>query len=181
MNIIITGCSKGIGYELVKMMSCENKVFAVSRNIHPIEKLKSNSDYSDNIIPLSFDVAQLKQSQFDQLISENKIRKGNVLEVANIAGIQAAKKTHELIPLCHSLSLSYVKIQFEISKNKNLIEITSEACSVGKTGVEMEALTAVSVAALTIYDMCKSLDKEITITDIKLKHKSGGKSGIFNA
>ena len=115
------------------------------------------------------------------LISENKIRKGNVLEVANIAGIQAAKKTHALIPLCHSLSLSYVKIQFEISKNKNLIEITSEACSVGKTGVEMEALTAVSVAALTIYDMCKSLDKEITITDIKLKHKSGGKSGIFNA
>ena len=115
------------------------------------------------------------------LISENKILKGNVLEVANIAGIQAAKKTHELIPLCHSLSLSYVKIQFEISKNKNLIEITSEACSVGKTGVEMEALTAVSIAALTIYDMCKSLDKEITITDIKLKHKSGGKSGIFNA
>ena len=115
------------------------------------------------------------------LISENKIRKGNVLEVANIAGIQAAKKTHELVPLCHSLSLLYVKIQFEISKNKNLIEITSEACSVGKTGVEMEALTAVSVAALTIYDMCKSLDKEIKITDIKLKHKSGGKSGVFNA
>ena len=73
MNIIITGCSKGIGYELVKLMSCENKVYAVSRNILPIEKLKSNSDYSDNIIPLSFDVAQLKQSQFDQLISENKI------------------------------------------------------------------------------------------------------------
>ena len=115
------------------------------------------------------------------LISENKIRKGNVLEVANIAGIQAAKKTHELIPLCHSLSLSYVNLQFDISKNKRFIEITSEACSVGKTGVEMEALTAVSVAALTIYDMCKSLNKEITITDIKLKHKSGGKSGIFNA
>ena len=75
----------------------------------------------------------------------------------------------------------FVKIQFQISKNKSLIEIISEACSVGKTGVEMEALTAVSVAALTIYDMCKSLDKEITITDIKLKHKSGGKSGIFNA
>ena len=115
------------------------------------------------------------------LISENKIRKGNVLEVANIAGIQAAKKTQELIPLCHSLSLSYIKMQFEISTKKNLIEITSEACSVGKTGVEMEALTAVSVAALTIYDMCKFLDKEITITDIKLIHKSGGKSGIFNA
>ncbi len=116
-----------------------------------------------------------------KLISENKILKGNVLEVANIAGIQAVKKTHELIPLCHPLSLSYVKIQFEVSKNKNLIEITSEVCSVGKTGVEMEALTAVSAAALTIYDMCKSLDKKITITDIKLKHKSGGKSGIFNA
>ena len=107
--------------------------------------------------------------------------KGSIFNTAILAGTLAAKKTHELIPLCHSLSLSYVKIQFEISKNKNLIEITSEACSIGKTGVEMEALTAVSVAALTIYDMCKSLDKEITITDIKLKHKSGGKSGIFNA
>ena len=84
-----------------------------------------------------------------------------------------------LLPVIPIIGIS--NYQFEISKNKNLIEITSEACSVGKTGVEMEALTAVSVAALTIYDMCKSLDKEITITDIKLKHKSGGKSGIFNA
>ena len=115
------------------------------------------------------------------LISENKMPKGSVLQVAKIAGIQAAKKTDELIPLCHSLALSYIKLQFDISENKNFIEITSEACSVGKTGVEMEALTAGSSAALTIYDMCKSLDKEITITDIKLKHKSGGKSGIFNA
>ncbi len=125
--------------------------------------------------------AVILNNEILNLISENKIRKGNVLEVANIAGIQAAKKTHELIPLCHSLSLSYVKMEFEVCKNKKLIEITSEVCSFGRTGVEMEALTAVSVAALTIYDMCKSLDKKIAVIDIKLIYKSGGKSGVFNA
>ena len=113
------------------------------------------------------------------LISKNQIRKGNVLEIANIAGIQAAKKTHELIPLCHSLSLSYVKIEFEVCKNKKLIEITSEVCSFGRTGVEMEALTAVSIAALTIYDMLKAVDKKILINNIHLLSKSGGKSGEF--
>ena len=114
------------------------------------------------------------------LIIEDKIQKGNVIQVANIAGIQASKKTHELIPLCHPLDLSYIKLKFNICNDDNSIEIISEACTVGKTGVEMEALTAASTAALTIYDMCKSIDKKIIISELKLKHKSGGKSGTFN-
>ena len=118
----------------------------------------------------------------DTLLSifENNIAKGNVLDVANIAGIQAAKNTSNLIPLCHHLQISYVKINFEPNKTKNEIKITSEVSCNGKTGVEMEALTAVCIAALTIYDMCKSIDKKIEINNIRLIHKSGGKSGTFD-
>ena len=108
-------------------------------------------------------------------------KKGDVFQVANIAGILAAKKTDEIIPLCHSLPISYVKIAFNPDLKNSCVKIESEASLIGKTGVEMEALTAVSVAALTIYDMCKSLDKTISISSIKLIHKSGGKSGVFNA
>ena len=115
-----------------------------------------------------------------QLITENKIKKGDVFQVANLAGIQAAKKTDSLIPLCHSLPLSYVKIDFGVDKKNNCVNIKAEASLIGKTGVEMEALTAVSISALTIYDMCKSVDKTININSIKLIHKSGGKTGIFN-
>ncbi len=153
----------------------------------------SHLDYNDspNMVDISFKenskriarasgVVNINRKTLE-LISNNKIRKGNVLQVANIAGIQAAKKTHELIPLCHSLSLSYVKLDFKICMKENLLEINSEVSTIGKTGVEMEALTAVSSAALAIYDMCKSVDKKIIISDIKLKYKSGGKSGIFNA
>ena len=114
------------------------------------------------------------------LILKNKIKKGDVFQIANIAGIQAAKMTDNLIPLCHSLPLSYVNIKFEIDNELNCINIYAEASLIGKTGVEMEALTAVSVAALTIYDMCKSVDKSIEITSIKLNHKSGGKTGTYN-
>ncbi len=114
------------------------------------------------------------------LILDQKIQKGDVFQVANLAGIMAAKKTDQLIPLCHSLPISYIKINFETRKEESCIIITAEASLIGKTGVEMEALTAVSVSALTIYDMCKSVDKTITISSIKLKHKSGGKSGVFN-
>ncbi len=113
-------------------------------------------------------------------IIDKNISKGNVLDVANIAGIQAAKNTSQLIPLCHSLQLSYIKLNFNPNKSENLIKITSEVSCFGKTGVEMEALTAVSAAALTIYDMCKSMDKYIRINNIYLVHKSGGKSGIFD-
>jgi cyclic pyranopterin monophosphate synthase len=103
--------------------------------------------------------------------------KGNPLEVARIAGIQAAKRTSELIPMCHPLPLSMVDVTTEITDNG--IAIRSIAATTGPTGVEMEALTAASVAALTIYDMCKALDKSIVIREVRLERKSGGKSGDF--
>ena len=121
------------------------------------------------------------KSETLQKILDIKIKKGDVLSVAKLAGIMAAKKTDQLIPLCHSIPLSYVNIDLEPDIKKSCIKIKAEASLVGKTGVEMEALTAVSVASLTIYDMCKSVDREIVISDIKLTHKSGGKSGEFNA
>ena len=121
------------------------------------------------------------QKETLSLINKNKIKKGDVFQVANIAGIQAAKKTDNLIPLCHSLPLSYVKITFSSDEKNNCVNIKAEASLIGKTGVEMEALTAVSISALTIYDMCKSVDKTMKIDSVKLIHKSGGKTGIFNA
>ena len=114
-------------------------------------------------------------------ILDLKIKKGDVLNIAKLAGIMAAKKTDQLIPLCHSIPLSFVKVDLEPNIEESSINITAEASLVGKTGVEMEVLTAVSVAGLTIYDMCKAIDKEIIFTNIKLIHKSGGKSGEFNA
>ena len=132
-----------------------------------------------------FKLLHIHQSFHRTLLEKNlspltKAIKGNVLDIANIAGIQAAKNTSQLIPLCHPLQLSHIKIIFEPDKNNNKIKITSEISCDGKTGVEMEALTAVCTAALTIYDMCKSLDKRITINDVRLIHKSGGKSGVFH-
>ncbi|NIR51437.1 cyclic pyranopterin monophosphate synthase MoaC [candidate division KSB1 bacterium] len=111
------------------------------------------------------------------LIREDKIRKGNPFQVARIAGIMAAKKTHELIPLCHPLQLSNVEVELTLSSNG--VEIESRVVCVGKTGVEMEALTAVSMAALTVYDMCKAVDKSMVIGDIRLVKKSGGRSGTY--
>ena len=114
-------------------------------------------------------------------ILDLEIKKGDVLNVAKLAGIMAAKKTDQLIPLCHSIPLSYVNVDLEPNIEESSVNITAEASLIGKTGVEMEALTAVSVAGLTIYDMCKAIDREMIITNIKLIHKSGGKSGEFNA
>ncbi len=111
------------------------------------------------------------------LISDNKIAKGNVFETARLAGILAAKKTCELIPLCHQLNLASVYIDFNIVKKMKKVDIKARAKCTGQTGVEMEALTAVSVAALTIYDMCKAVDKAMVISDIMLMEKRGGKSG----
>ena len=116
-----------------------------------------------------------------QKILDVKIKKGDVFNVAKLAGIMAAKKTDQLIPLCHSITLSYVNIDLEPDIINSCVKIKAEASLVGKTGVEMEAFIAVSVASLTIYDMCKSVDREMVISDIKLIHKSGGKSGDFNA
>ena len=122
---------------------------------------------------------ELHISQFAwQLIRENNIKKGDVLAAARIAGIMAAKKTSELIPLCHQLNLSSVKINIDNS-NANIVAIEAVASCQGQTGVEMEALTAVAVAALTVYDMIKAVDKTAVITNIRLVAKSGGKSGNY--
>ncbi|MFH0924618.1 MAG: cyclic pyranopterin monophosphate synthase MoaC [bacterium] len=114
-----------------------------------------------------------------ELIINNKAAKGNVLEVARIAGIMATKQTANLIPMCHSLAITGVEITFANNQQTSLIEIEARVKTIGQTGVEMEALTAVSVTALTIYDMCKAYDKGMTINNIHLIEKSGGKSGRF--
>ncbi len=113
------------------------------------------------------------------LIEEGGVGKGDVLGVAQTAGIMAAKQTGQLIPMCHPLFLTGVEINFTISQEARAVEIEARVSTVGKTGVEMEALTAVSVAALTIYDMCKAVDKDMVISEIYLQEKTGGKSGDY--
>lgn len=115
------------------------------------------------------------------LIKKQRVPKGDVLTVAQTAGIMAAKKTPDLLPLCHPLLLSNVAVEFSFPANGASVKITATVRGKGKTGFEMEALAAVSVAALTIYDMCKMLDKGMTITDIRLLKKTGGKSGTYTA
>jgi cyclic pyranopterin phosphate synthase len=110
-------------------------------------------------------------------ISEDRIKKGNVLTVAKIAGICAAKKTGELIPLCHPLSPEHIDIEFHPEPEKGILKVNSSVSVSAKTGAEMEALQAVAQAALTVYDMCKAVDRGITITELQLIHKDGGKSG----
>ncbi|MDO9530298.1 MAG: cyclic pyranopterin monophosphate synthase MoaC [Syntrophales bacterium] len=112
-------------------------------------------------------------------IEQGEVPKGDVLGVARIAGIMAAKKTSDIIPMCHPLELTGINIDFSSSIEKGEITIKANVKTVGKTGVEMEAMTAVSAAALAIYDMCKSADRGIILSDIKLITKSGGKSGTF--
>jgi cyclic pyranopterin phosphate synthase len=112
-----------------------------------------------------------------EAIREHRTPKGDPLEVARLAGIMAAKRTSELIPLCHPLPLDHADVQVELRSGG--VEIVATARTEGKTGVEMEALTAVSVAALTLYDMCKAIDKGMVITDIRLESKSGGRSGDY--
>ncbi len=112
------------------------------------------------------------------LVMDKKVAKGDVLEVARVAGIMGAKKTSGLVPMCHPLNLSSVKIDYT-NNNQNSIEIISEVKVTAKTGVEMEALAAVLVCSLTIYDMCKSADRSMSISDIYLTKKSGGKSGTY--
>ena len=107
--------------------------------------------------------------------------KGDVLGVARLAGIMAAKRTADLIPLCHPLALSKVSVDFHPDAATSSVEITATCKLKGRTGVEMEALTAAAIAALTIYDMCKAVDRAMTVTDLRLVHKSGGKSGAFSA
>lgn len=115
------------------------------------------------------------------LILGNEVKKGDVLGVARVAGIMAAKKTSAIIPLCHPLNITSVTVDFETKSEPACVEITACAKVASKTGVEMEALTAVAAAALTIYDMCKAVDKAMRITDVRLVKKTGGKSGTFEA
>jgi len=115
------------------------------------------------------------------LIEAGGVKKGDVYTVARLAGIMAAKKTADLIPLCHPLPIQNVQVDLVSNQKESCVDITATASLYGRTGIEMEALTAVSVAGLAIYDMCKAVDKAMRITDVRLTHKSGGKSGTFNA
>lgn len=115
-----------------------------------------------------------------KLIEQKKAKKGDVLAVAQLAGIMAAKRTPDLIPLCHPLSLSSVAVTLSLDPKRKAVDIEATCKLNGRTGVEMEALTAASVAALTVYDMCKSVDRGMVISEVKLVHKSGGKSGVWN-
>ncbi len=119
------------------------------------------------------------QSQTLQLLADGGLPKGDVIATARIAGIQAAKRTHELIPLCHALALSKVTVDFELDMQNNCVHVSALCRLTGQTGVEMEALTAVSVACLTLYDMCKAVDKSMRIEGMQLDTKVGGKSGDY--
>ena len=123
----------------------------------------------------------LMQAETLDLIVSGSARKGDVLGTARIAGIMAAKRTHDLIPLCHPLALSRVSVELEPDREASAVEVTATVKVTGQTGVEMEALTAASVAGLTVYDMVKAVDRGIRISDIRLVRKSGGKSGTFEA
>jgi len=121
---------------------------------------------------------RMQPATFD-IIKKGGTAKGDVLTVAQLAGISAAKKTPDLIPLCHTILIDSVNVEFSLDEAGSAVEITGTVDSTGKTGVEMEALTTVSVAALTIYDMCKAVDRGMKIENVRLVHKSGGKSGTI--
>ncbi len=114
-----------------------------------------------------------------RLIKFGGVKKGDVLAIAQVAGVMGAKRTSDLIPLCHPLPITGVDLSFELDEERSAVEITASARIVGKTGVEMEALAAVTTAALTVYDMCKAVDKDMVIDQVRLVHKVGGKSGEY--
>ena len=137
------------------------------------------TDKEDSLrVAVAQGVVSMNPETFEKIYDQS-VKKGNVLETARIAGIMAAKKTSELIPMCHPLLISHISVDFYPDKAASSIRIEALARVTGQTGVEMEAMAAVSVAALTIYDMCKSYDRNMIISDILLLEKSGGKSGIF--
>ena len=139
-------------------------------------------DVSDKDVTERVAVAKgsvLMQPETLRLIQGGAMKKGDVLAVAQLAGIMAAKRTPDLIPLCHPLALTSVSVDLSCDPGRNAVDVTATCKLKGRTGVEMEALTAVSVATLTVYDMCKAVDKGMRITDIRLMHKSGGKSGTY--
>ena len=123
----------------------------------------------------------IMQPETAAMIRDGGVKKGDVLSVARLAGILGAKRTPDLIPLCHPLALTSVKVDLTLDEARNAVDITATCKLKGRTGVEMEALTAVSVAALTVYDMCKAVDRGMRITEVRLTHKAGGKSGSYEA
>ena len=150
---------------------------------HVNEEGKANMvDVGDKVDTLRYSVAkatvQLNAEAF-KLVKENKMKKGDVMNVAKLAGIMAAKQTASLIPLCHNIPLTNIEVEMKLEELTHSVVIEGKVKCFGKTGVEMEALTCVSVAALTVYDMCKALSKHIVIADVQLMEKDGGKSGYF--
>ncbi len=123
----------------------------------------------------------IMQPETAAMIRDGGVKKGDVLSVARLAGIMGAKRTPDLIPLCHPLALTSVKVDLTLDEARNAVDIIATCKLKGRTGVEMEALTAVSVAALTVYDMCKAVDRGMRITEVRLTHKAGGKSGSYEA
>lgn len=115
------------------------------------------------------------------LLADGRLPKGDALPVARLAGIQAAKRTHELIPLCHQVRLTSVEVEVEVDADSGVATVTAAARALDRTGVEMEALTAASVAALTLYDLCKAVQRDVAITDLRLRSKEGGRSGTWVA
>jgi len=142
-------------------------------------KMVDVTDKSDTVREAVAQATVTMQKETLRRIIDRQIEKGDVLGVAQTAGIMAAKKTAELIPMCHQLNITSVEMEFLPHEAASQIEVRAQVKITGKTGVEMEALVAVSVASLTIYDMCKAIDRGITISDIKLLRKSGGKSGRY--
>ena len=139
-------------------------------------------DVSDKAVTERSATAQASvhmQPETLQLIRTGGVKKGDVLQVGRLAGIMAAKRTSDLIPLCHPLGLNAVEVDLVCDSERNAVDISATCHVKSRTGVEMEALTAASVAALTVYDMCKSVDRGMHITDLRLTHKAGGKSGEF--
>lgn len=142
-------------------------------------KMVDVSEKNDSVREaVAFASISMKRETLER-IKAGSISKGDVLAVAQVGGIMGAKNTSQIIPMCHPIMISGCDISFELNYKESKIDITATAKTVGKTGIEMEALTAVSTAALTIYDMCKAVDREMIISNIMLLKKSGGKSGIF--
>ncbi len=133
------------------------------------------------VVMLPETLALIRQQQTAPPAEDGPLRKGNVLAVAQVAGVMAAKSTWQLIPMCHPLPLSGVDLDFDLDESESCVRIRATVRTTGKTGVEMEALTAVSVAALTIYDMCKAVDRDMRIENVRLLAKSGGQSGDYAA
>jgi len=146
-----------------------------NRKVNMVDISKKKSTYRSAI---AISNVKFTKKSFKKLIEKGS-PKGEVFNTARCAGILGAKRTSELIPLCHNINLSNVNIDFRIDETNLVIKIQSEVSTVSSTGVEMEALTSCAIASLTIYDMCKSIDKKIIIETTKLIYKSGGKSGVF--